>query len=71
MCKFQSLIKQKFNNSIVLITQAPEEIISLGCAKQCGLITNSKMKKIVDQDLNFKCVSSSIYLKVIYFLFLK
>ncbi len=64
MCKLQSLIKQKFSNSKLLNTQSPDEIISIGCAKQCGLITNSKIKKLVDQDISFKCVSNPIFLKV-------
>lgn len=64
MCKLQSLIKQKFPNSEILNTQSPDEIIALGCAKQCNLISNSKhMKDIQNTDLSFKCTSDSIFLK--------
>lgn len=64
MVKLQALIKQKFNDSKILNYQSPDEILSLGCAKQCSLITNSKMKKINKEDLSFKCLSNSINLKI-------
>lgn len=67
MVKLQALIKQKFNDSKILNYQSPDEILSLGCAKQCSLITNSKMKKINKEDLSFKCLSNSINLKVNFF----
>lgn len=67
MCKLQALIKQKFNSSRILNTQSPDEIIALGCAKQCSLITNSKhLKEIQNADLNFKCTTKPICLKVSY-----
>jgi len=65
MCKLQALIKQKFSSSRILNTQSPDEIIALGCAKQCSLITNSKhLKEIQNTDLNFKCTSKPICLKI-------
>jgi len=65
MCRLQTLIKQKFNGSKILNTQSPDEIIALGCAKQCSLISNSKhMKEIQNTDLIFKCTSKPIFLKV-------
>lgn len=64
MCKLQSLIKTKFDGSKILNTQSPDEIIALGCAKQCALISNSKhMKEIQNTDLTFKCTSKPIFLK--------
>jgi hypothetical protein len=67
MCKLQALIKQKFVDSKVLNYQSPDEIVSMGCAKQCALITNSKIKKTCKEDLMFKCLSNPISLKVISF----
>ncbi len=65
MCKLQNLIKQKFPDARQLNTQSPDEIIALGCARQCGLITSRKLKKpITNEDLSFNCLSKSIYLKV-------
>lgn len=64
MVKLQSLIKERFSSSRILNNQAPDEIIALGCAKQCGLITNSKhLKELQPSDMNFKCTSAPISLK--------
>lgn len=64
MCKLQSLIQQRFGSSKILNTQSPDEIIALGCAKQCSLASNSKhMKEIQNTDLTFKCTSTPIFLK--------
>lgn len=63
MCKLQSLIMQKFENSKLLNTLAADEIIALGCAKECSLVSNSKhMKDIISTDLTFKCTSQPIFL---------
>ena len=65
MCKLQSLIREKFSSSRILNTQSADEIIALGCAKECGLISNSKhLKEIQNTDLNFKCTSAPVFLKV-------
>jgi len=65
MCKLQNLIKQKFPDAKQLNSQSPDEIIALGCARQCSLITSRKLKKpIAKEDLSFNCLSKSIYLKV-------
>ena len=65
MCKLQNLIKQKFSDAKQLNTQSPDEIVALGCARQCSLITNRKLEKpITNEDLTFNCLSNSIYLKV-------
>lgn len=64
MCKLQSLIKQKFGEAKLLNYQSPDEIIALGCAKQCTIITNSKAKKATEQDSFFKSLSNPVYLKV-------
>ena len=65
MCKLQSLIKQKFKEAKQLTNQSPDEIIALGCAKQCSIITSRQLKKhITSEDLTFRCLSKSIYLKV-------
>jgi molecular chaperone DnaK (HSP70) len=65
MCKLQSLVKQKFSDSKLLCNQAPDEIISIGCAKQCALIKASKVQKaITKDDMIFKCISNPIYIKV-------
>jgi molecular chaperone DnaK (HSP70) len=65
MCRLQALISQKFGESKLLNYQSPDEIISIGCAKQCALITNSKHQKTVDQDSFFKCLSRPIFYKVL------
>jgi len=64
MCKIQSLIKQKFETSQLLNQKSPDEIIALGCAKQCGIISNSKIKSISAQDSFFKSLANPIFLKV-------
>ncbi len=64
MCRLQSLLKQKFSDNKVLFTQSPDEIISLGCAKQCAFIKASKAKAFQKDDMNFKCLSNPIYIKV-------
>ena len=64
MCKLQALINQKFGEAKLLNYQSPDEVIAIGCAKQCALITNSKYKKTVTQDSLFKCLSSPIYYKL-------
>lgn len=64
MCKLQSLIKTKFDGCKFYNTQSPDEIIALGSAKQCALISNSKhMREIQNTDLKFKCTSKPIFLK--------
>ena len=65
MCKIQSLVKEKFASAKLLCNQSPDEIVALGCAKQCALITNSKIKTISNQDLIFKCLPNPLYLQVI------
>ena len=67
MCKLQSLIKSKFSEAKFLNYQSADEVIALGCAKQCRIMSSSKVPKTVEQDSFFKCLSSPIYLKVIYF----
>lgn len=63
MCKLQSLIMQKFENSKLLNTQAPDEIIALGCAKECFLVSNSKhTKDLISSDFTFKTTSQPIFL---------
>lgn len=58
-------MREKFSSSRILNTQSPDEIIALGCAKQCSLIANSKhLKEIQNTDLSFKCTSAPIFLKV-------
>lgn len=64
MCKLQALIKQKFTDSKIFNYLSPDEIVSMGCAKQCALITNSKVKKTCKEDLMFKCLSNPISLKI-------
>jgi molecular chaperone DnaK (HSP70) len=64
MCRLQALISQKFGESKLLNYQSPDEVISLGCAKQCALITNSKYQKTVKQDSFFKCISNPVYYRV-------
>ena len=65
MCKLQNLIKQKFPEAKQLNVQSPDEIIAVGCAKECGIISTRKLKKaITHEDLIFKCLSNSISLKV-------
>lgn len=61
MCRLQALIKQKFTEPKVLSHQSPDEIVSLGCAKQCTLIVNSKYKKTTMHDSLFTCLSNPIY----------
>ncbi len=64
MCKLQSLIMQKFENSKFLNTD-PDEIIALGCARECNFISNSKhTKDLISTDLTFKCTSEPIFLVV-------
>jgi molecular chaperone DnaK (HSP70) len=66
MCRLQTLIKQKFTGAKLLNYQSPEEIVALGCAKQCSIIKSSKNKKPIEKaDLLFKCLSSSIYINVL------
>lgn len=65
MCKLQALIKSKFADAKLLNYQSADEVIALGCAKQCRLITSSKAPKTVEQDSFFKCLSSPMFLKVI------
>lgn len=64
MCKLQSLLKSKFTDAKLLNYQSADEVIALGCAKQCRLVSNSKVPKTVEQDSLFKCLSKPIYLKV-------
>jgi hypothetical protein len=64
MCKLQSLIKAKFNDAKLLNYQSADEVIALGCAKQCRIISNTKITRTVDQDSFFKCLSSPLYLRV-------
>ena len=64
MCKIQSLVKEKFASAKLLCSQSPDEIVALGCAKQCALITNSKIKTVSNADLIFKCLPNPIYLQV-------
>lgn len=64
MVKLQTLIREKFSSSRLLNTQSPDEIVALGCAKECGMIANSKhLKEIQNTDLTFKCSSAPIFLK--------
>jgi molecular chaperone DnaK (HSP70) len=65
MCKLQSLIKQKFADSKILNHQSPDEIVSMGCAKQSAIVSNNKIKNFNKEDLAFKCLSSPISLKVV------
>jgi heat shock protein 1/8 len=67
MCKLQSLIKQKFSDAKLMFQLSPDEIISMGCAKQCALIKARKVKKtIAKEDLSFKCLSKPINIKVVF-----
>lgn len=64
MCRLQALIKAKFNDAKLLNYQSADEVIALGCAKQCRIISSSKAPQSVAQDSFFKCLSSPIFLKV-------
>ena len=64
MCRLQALIKQKFDETKVLNYQSTDEVIALGCAKQCSIILNSKYQKTADKDSFFKCLSNPIYYKL-------
>ncbi len=64
MTKLQTLIKDRFVDAKLLNYQSPDECIALGCAKQCLLSRNSKIKQLNQEDSKFKCLSKPIYLKV-------
>lgn len=65
MCKLQSLLGQKFETQKLLNYQSPDEVIAVGCAKQCALMTNSKRQAPLQTgDSVFKCLSSPIYYKI-------
>lgn len=64
MCRLQTLLKQKFAENKLLNYLSPDEIIALGCAKQCGILSTTKLKKSSEQDRFFKSLSSPVYLKV-------
>lgn len=68
MCKLQALIKSKFNDAKLLNYQSADEVIALGCAKQCRIMSSSKAvpakTSSIEQDSLFKCLSSPMYLKV-------
>lgn len=65
MCKLQSLVRQKFSEAKISHNISPDEIVALGCAKQCSIITNTKFKKEINSDdMAFKCLACPIYLKV-------
>ena len=64
MCKIQALIREKFQQSKLLSQLSPDEIVALGCAKQCALITSSRKKEINKQDCFFRALSNSISIQV-------
>lgn len=64
MCRLQTLLKQKFGENKLLNYLSPDEIIAIGNAKQCAILSNSKLKKPSENDRIFKSLSSSVYLKV-------
>lgn len=64
MCRLQLLLKQKFGENKLLNYLSPDEIIALGNAKQCALISNSKLKKSSENDRIFKSLSSPVFLQV-------
>lgn len=64
MTKLQALIKDRFVDAKLLNYQSPDECIALGCAKQCLLSRNSKIKQLNKEDSMFKCLSKPIYLRV-------
>ncbi|CAF0777220.1 unnamed protein product [Brachionus calyciflorus] len=64
MCRLQALLKQKFNETKLLNYLSPDEIIALGCAKQCGILSSTKLKKSSEQDRFFKSLSTPVYLQL-------